>query len=170
VQLLEQLNSMGIDEHLSSSFTANEYYFAHDATKIASGFLSQEQKPINLFDKLVEFENRINYLQEIIDKVTGELVVKILDDTGAETLIENNSANKFFAGYYLDEVKDRDIKKGSIVTKQHLLKLYQECQVIETLNSQCQVHYLVILVLMFQLQVIHIIQHAVNMIEFRYYI
>jgi hypothetical protein len=123
VQLLEQLNSMGIDEHLSSSFTANEYYFAHDATKIASGFLSQEQKPINLFDKLVEFENRINYLQEIIDKVTGELVVKILDDTGAETLIENNSANKFFAGYYLDEVKDRDIKKGSIVTKTYFVTI-----------------------------------------------
>lgn len=123
VKLVEELESKGIDEHLASSYSVNEYYYAHDATVIASGFLSPEQKPVNLYDKLVEFENRINQLQLIIDKVTGELIVKLLDDTGAENLIENNSSNKFFAGYYVDEIKDRDIKKGSIVTKTYFITI-----------------------------------------------
>lgn len=123
VKLVEELESKGIDEHLASSFAVNEYYYAHDATVIASGFLSPEQKPVNLYDKLVEFENRINQLQLIIDKVTGELVIKLLDDTGAENLIENNSFNKFFAGYYVDAIKDRDIKKGSIVTKTYFITI-----------------------------------------------
>lgn len=123
VKLIEELESKGIDEHLQSSFAINEYYYAHDANVIASGFLSPEQKPVSLYDKLVEFENRITQLQNIIDKVTGELIVKLLDDTGAETLIENNSSNKFFAGYYVDEIKDRDIKKGSIVTKTYFITI-----------------------------------------------
>ena len=35
---LHYLNELGIQQHLSSSFTANETYFAHSSPVIASGF------------------------------------------------------------------------------------------------------------------------------------
>lgn len=123
VRLEEDLQSRGIDQHLASQFTANDKFFAHDANVIASGFLSPEQTPITLFDKLIELENEINRLTEILDRAKGELVVKILDDEGNETVVERNSLNKFFAGFYADLVSDLDVKKGAIVARTYFIRL-----------------------------------------------
>ena len=45
VSLEEDLEAKGINTHLSSSFIANETYFAHSSPVIASGFLSENQTP-----------------------------------------------------------------------------------------------------------------------------
>ncbi len=123
VNMQEDLSSKGVLQHISDSFTAKENYFAHDSTKIASGFLSPEQTPITLFDKLVSYETRLAQLEEILKKAKGNLVIKMIDENGNETLIKKNQLNKFFAGYYSDIVKDLDIKKGVIVSKTFFLTL-----------------------------------------------
>jgi|688.fasta_scaffold02511_7 prefoldin subunit 5 len=123
VKLQEAINSKGIDQHLSSSFTANEKYFAHDATVISSGFVSGNQTPIDLFTKLNQLQNEITSLQQVIAGIGGELAVSIIDDQGVETALVKDQLNTFFAGYYADAVNGLSIKKGAIVTKTYFINI-----------------------------------------------
>lgn len=123
VQVNDELNSRGVYTHINDSFTSNERYYAHTATNLASGFLSSEQKPISVFDKLTELQQKINELQQQIENVKGELLVKMVDEEGRVTIINKNTNNKIFAGYYVDDVAELSIKKGHIVTKTFKLLL-----------------------------------------------
>ena len=117
VKLIDELESAGVYTHISDSFTAGDKYFAHSTTSIASGFLTAEQAPISLYDKLVEMQNEINRLRGEIENAVGELVVKLQKEDGSTEVINNNTVKQIFAGYYTDEVADLQIKKGHIVTK-----------------------------------------------------
>ena len=117
VKLMDELESTGLYAHVADSFAVNEKYFAHEANSIASGFLTVEQSPINLFDKLTEMQNEINRLRNIIEGVQGELIAKIVYENGTSEVIQNNDSKQIFAGYYADEVANLTIKKGHIVTK-----------------------------------------------------
>lgn len=123
VELLEELDSRGVYTHVDDSFTVNEKYYTHNATSIASGFLSPEQNPISLFDKLADLQNQIASLQEKINDVKGELMVKLVNEDGTFTTINKNTNNQIFAGYYVDEVAELSVKKGHIVTKTFKLML-----------------------------------------------
>jgi len=117
VKISEELTSRGVFSHIDDSFSANEKYYAHSATNIASGFLSAEQKPISVYDKIAELEAQIAALKGTVEVEIGELVVKIMDEDGTVTVINNGTKNQIFAGYYTDEVASLTIKKGHIVTK-----------------------------------------------------
>lgn len=123
VQLTDELLAQGVYNHVAGSFTANEKYYAHTAIDIASGFLSAEQKPISVFDKIAELQQQILFLQEQIAAAKGELLVKLIDASGTVTMIQNNTVNQIFAGYYTDEVAELTVKKGHIVTKTFKLVL-----------------------------------------------
>lgn len=123
VRINDELESKGVFSHIDDSFIANEKYFAHTATTIASGFLSPEQTPISLFDKLTTLQNEITSLQETISGIKGELSVKLITEEGTVIGINKNTNNKVFAGYYTDEVADLTVKKGHIVTKTFKLQL-----------------------------------------------
>jgi len=123
VKLIEELEAAGIYNHVDDAFSANERYFAHTSNTIASGFLSPEQNPVSLFDKLTEMQNKISALEETISSIRGELSVTLVAEDGTTTEITKNTNNKVFAGYYVDEVADLAIKKGHIVTKTFKLLL-----------------------------------------------
>jgi hypothetical protein len=123
VRINEELESKGVYTHIDDAFVANEKYFAHTSTSIASGFLSPEQTPISLFDKLTDLTNQVASLQETIAGIKGELTVKLVSEEGTVTNINKNTNNKIFAGYYTDEVADLTVKKGHIVTKTFKLLL-----------------------------------------------
>jgi hypothetical protein len=123
VQINEELDSRGVYTHIEDSFTSNENYYAHVATNLASGFLSPEQKPISVFDKITELQQKIERLQQQIENAKGELFVKLVDEDGKVTVINKNTNNKVFAGYYVDEVAELSVKKGHIVTKTFKLLL-----------------------------------------------
>ena len=123
VKLTEELDSQGVYTHVNGSFTSNEKYYAHTATDLASGFLSAEQKPISVYDKLAALELQIVALQEQISGAKGEILVKLITEDGTVTNIKKNTVNQIFAGYYVDEVADLTIKKGHIVTKTFKLVL-----------------------------------------------
>lgn len=123
VKISQELTSKGVYNHIDDSFSANERYYAHTANNIASGFLSAEQKPISVYDKIAELESQIASLKGAVEVELGELVVKIMDEDGTVTVINNNTKNQIFAGYYTDEVASLTVKKGHIVTKTFKLLL-----------------------------------------------
>ena len=123
VQITEELTAQGVFTHVSDAFTANENYYAHVATNIASGFLSPEQKPISVYDKIAELEAQIAGLKADVEAEVGELVVKIVSEDGTVTNIAKDTTTQLFAGYYVDEVADLTIRKGHIVTKTFKLQL-----------------------------------------------
>jgi hypothetical protein len=123
VQITEELTGQGVFTHVSDSFTANENYYAHVATNIASGFLSPEQKPISVYDKIAELEAQIAGLKGTVEAEVGELMVKIVSEDGSVTNITKDNTTQLFAGYYIDEVADLTVRKGHIVTKTFKLQL-----------------------------------------------
>jgi hypothetical protein len=123
VRMNEELTAQGIYTHVEDSFTANESYYAHTATNIASGFLTEEQKPISVYDKIAELEAQLAGLKGTVEAEVGELVVKIVAEDGTVTNIVKDTTTQLFAGYYVDEVADLTIRKGHIVTKTFKLQL-----------------------------------------------
>lgn len=123
VEISNELEARGVFAHVADSFTANEKFFAHQATTIASGFLTPEQKPVSLFDKLSEMTAQVTALQETLAGLKGELNVELVDESGNVTKIRPNTVNKIFAGYYADQVKGLQVQKGVVITKNFKLLL-----------------------------------------------
>ena len=55
--------------------------------------------------------------------VEDQLVVTLRSEDGTVSVMQNNTVNQIFAGYYVDEVAELSIKKGHIVTKTFKLLL-----------------------------------------------
>lgn len=123
VRMSNELTSKGVYTHVAGSFTANEKFYAHSGTDLASGFLSPEQKPVSVYDKLAELQQMISSLQEQLAATKGDLSVKLVAEDGTVTVIQANTVNQVFAGYYTDEVSQLTVKKGHIVTKTFKLLL-----------------------------------------------
>ena len=107
--------------HMASSFYTNDKYFAHNAESITSGFLTPEQTPITLYDKLYDLQNQISVVNEQIEKIVANLEVKLVDgedNTKIYTLTEGGTTY-INAGNYTDDKKkiDSDKRNGAIITK-----------------------------------------------------
>ncbi len=123
LEISAALADSGVTKHVSEQFTQNETFYAHPSTMIASGFLTDEQNVINLFEKLSDFETRVRLIEEAITGEKGVLQVIILDQLGNEKVIKPDTVASYFAGNYKDDVKDLDIQKGVIVSKTYALRL-----------------------------------------------
>lgn len=111
----------GATAHMSSSFYTNDKYFAHTAEEITSGFLSQEQTPITLYDKLYELHNKITAIIEQINGINGDINVVLVDTSDEEKIhtLNEGGTTYVYAGDYLSSISklDSESKKGAIVTK-----------------------------------------------------
>lgn len=123
VDLREELQTLGVEKHVSTSFNAGTKYYAHSALEIASGFLTTEQNIVSLFDKLISMDSQITQLRALIENSKGILTVRIVDELGNEKEVVPNSIVKIFAGNYRDEVSSLTIKKGVILTKNYFIKV-----------------------------------------------
>jgi hypothetical protein len=63
------------------------------APVIASGFLSENQTPIDLFTKLTEMQNQLDLFAEILSSAQGELQTTLVDDTGNTFNLRRNATN-----------------------------------------------------------------------------
>lgn len=128
--VLAQYN--GTTEHLNTSFYTNDKYFAHTAESITSGFLSPEQTPITLYDKLHELQNQITAIIETINKSMGKLIVSLVDNSDVSKIYPLMEGNTTYvdAGNYLDDISnlDNDKKNGAIVTKTFYLEIKSDNQ------------------------------------------
>ena len=59
VDIKSELNALGLDQHLDTSFTVGDTYYAHNAEVLASGFLTNESQPISVYEKLIELQSEI---------------------------------------------------------------------------------------------------------------
>jgi len=122
VQIKEDLESAGVYQHVGESFTVGSQTFAHSANTIASGFITDNQAPITVYEKLLALQNEVLSLRSVIEKTTGELLVRIIDENGNVTPVTNNSTVQLFAGYYSQEIPAVN-GKGAIVTKNFKIEL-----------------------------------------------
>ena len=118
--------------HMSSSFYTNDKYFAHNAESITSGFLSPEQTPITLYDKLYDLQNQITAVTEQIEKMNASLEVKLIDgedNTKIHTLTEGGTTY-INAGNYIDDKNKLDPNKrnGAIITKTYFIDISSDLQ------------------------------------------
>lgn len=128
IELRKELDSLGITDHVNSSFSQSSKYFAHSAKELASGFFTSEQNVIPLFDKLKEMEETIFELRAMIDKSRAILVVRVVDELGQEHTVEKNSTLRLFAGNYREQVSGSVVKKGAIITKNYFIRVFNEKQ------------------------------------------
>lgn len=122
VQIEQDLESAGVFKHVGESFTVGSQTFAHSANTVSSGFLTDNQAPITVYEKLLALQNEILSLRSLIEKTTGELQVRIIDENGNVTPITNNTTVQLFAGYYTQEIPQVN-GKGAIVTKNFKIEL-----------------------------------------------
>lgn len=136
VALNENLESINLPTHLSSSFIANETYFAHSTPVIASGFLSENQTPIDLFTKLTEMQNQLDLFAEILNNAVGELNTTLVDDTGNTYNLRRNAITNIFAGFYSQAVDGLDDPRGAIITKTYFINIANTAQTTLQLISR----------------------------------
>lgn len=116
--------------HMNTSFYTNDKYFAHTAESITSGFLSPEQTPITLYDKLHELQNQITEIIERINNEIGDITVNLFDgsdETKYYNLTEGGTTY-IYAGDYMSAVEKLSDKKGTIVTKIYYLDISSDSQ------------------------------------------
>ena len=122
VQIQQDLESAGVFKHVGESFTVGSQTFAHSANTIASGFITDNQAPITVYEKLLALQNEVLSLRSVIEKTSGELLVRIIDENGNVTPVTNHSTVQLFAGYYSQEIPAVN-GKGAIVTKNFKIEL-----------------------------------------------
>ena len=118
--------------HMSSSFYTNDKYFAHNAESITSGFLSPEQTPITLYDKLYDLQNQITAVTEQIERMSATLEVKLVDgedNTKIYTLTEGGITYINAGNYKEDKSKiDSSKQKGAIISKMYYIDISSDIQ------------------------------------------
>ena len=122
----------GTAAHMQSSFYTNDKYFAHTAESITSGFLTAEQTPITLYDKLQDLQNQITMVIEQISGMSGDIIVTLYDNSDEEKVytITEGETTYINAGDYVSSIKNLsdEQKKGAIVTKTFYLDISTEAQ------------------------------------------
>ena len=120
----------GTASHMASSFYTNDKYFAHTAESITSGFLSPEQTPITLYDKLQDLQNQITMIIEQINGTMGDIDVKLFDSSDEQRVysLTEGGTTYIYAGDYKSAVKDLEDKRGAIVTKTFYLDISTDAQ------------------------------------------
>jgi hypothetical protein len=118
--------------HMASSFYTNDKYFAHNAESITSGFLSPEQTPITLYDKLYDLQNQITAVNEQIEKMSATLEVKLIDgeDNSKIYTLTEGGTTYINAGNYVEERNKIDPNKrsGAIITKTYYIDISSDLQ------------------------------------------
>ncbi len=121
--ILQDLENMGLNSHLSNSFNINDKYFVHSSDSISSGFFDNAGNIINLYEKIKTIDTSIKQIQDTISQVPGKLLVYILGPNGEKYNISNNSCVDIFAGYYYDIISGYppNERKGAIITNKYKL-------------------------------------------------
>ena len=118
--------------HMSSSFYTNDKYFAHNAESITSGFLSPEQTPITLYDKLYDLQNQITAVNEQIERMSASVEVKLIDgdDNSKKYTLMEGATTYIYAGNYTSEKEkfDQNKRKGAIITKTYYIDISSDIQ------------------------------------------
>lgn len=127
LELENIISNLGLTDHIAGAFKEQDKYFAHSAHNIASGFRSDEQNTIPLFDILNQLKNEISTLKSTINKSAIGATIELLDDVDQVYKIQNYQTIKLFAGAYTDNLSLTDATTfGEIITKTFYLRIKNE--------------------------------------------
>lgn len=90
IAMQNELNSKGLDEHLTDQIAVNGITYHHSTEKILSGFKDENGIATDLFALLQKMDNRIKVLEELVKRTKGELEVIIRRNTN-DTILSNGS-------------------------------------------------------------------------------
>jgi len=91
VNFHKDLESMGLNLHLSSAIKDVDTYYAHSAAAVASGFKDNNGKQVDLYSQLLAMVAKINSLEETITRAKGILEVYLINNTNKTKLYNGNS-------------------------------------------------------------------------------
>jgi hypothetical protein len=91
VQFEQELEAKGLNLHLSTAIRDVDIYYAHRAEAIASGFKDNNGRIINLYDKLLSMVNKIDQLQEQINRAKGILEIFVVNKGNLTKLFNGNN-------------------------------------------------------------------------------
>lgn len=94
IKMNQELSSKGLDDHLADTIVVNNITFHHEASKILSGMKDENGVALDLFTYLKSLQDRINTLEERIQRVKGELEIVILRNN-QEFVVANGSETTF---------------------------------------------------------------------------
>ena len=129
----DELNSKGLDIHLSTAFTTRDKYYAHKAEDVASGFFATDGNVVDLYTKLKAIADDLSAVQTAISTGAGALKVSIIDQLGNEKEVKNGDSISLFAGYYKDLIKDTSVTPvqythGKVLAVQYIVQLQNTSQ------------------------------------------
>ena len=94
VQMDSTLNTRGVYKHIEDSFYINNTYYGHTDKDIAVSFKGDMSNTLNLFEYLSSLTDRIKSLEEIINKVKGELHIYLYKNETLVKEILNNTTTQ----------------------------------------------------------------------------
>jgi hypothetical protein len=129
VEVLEDLNSKGLDIILNNIFTQGDQVFVAKGESVASGFVSDAGSAVSVYEKFKAMEQQISMLNSMVTSGRGKIDVYLLDESNNRYSISNGGAVELNAGFYSEIVQQfpQSERKGAIVTMKY-------CIVIENLN------------------------------------
>lgn len=108
------LATNGMFRHTTDSFTAGEQYFAHSADQIASGWVTEEQVPISIYEKLKTIEEASQQLKDAFNAVDiNNFEFILIDPSGNESKIQEGTNNTVRTMSYMDILKQQNSKTVS---------------------------------------------------------
>jgi len=110
------LSTIGLRDHLADSVSTNDQVFYHSSERILSGFRDENGIILSLLEYLTKLENRVQTLEERINRVKGELEVVVFRLT-EQFAIGNNSETGFFVELedYLNNFVQNNVQANSRV-------------------------------------------------------
>ena len=87
----QDLQSRGVDGLLNKQFTYGSKIYYLDAASVASGFISTNGQPLDLFQKISELQDQLNSLQAAVEKSVGTMEVYIVFSDGSTKKMSGGS-------------------------------------------------------------------------------
>lgn len=87
----QDLQSRGVNGLLNKQFTYGSKIYYLDAASVASGFISTNGEPLDLFQKISELQDQLNSLQAVVEKAVGTMEVYIVFSDGSTKKMSGGS-------------------------------------------------------------------------------
>ena len=87
----QDLQSRGVNGLLNKQFTYGSKIYYLDAASVASGFISTNGQPLDLFQKISELQDQLNSLQAVVEKAVGTMEVYIVFSDGSTKKMSGGS-------------------------------------------------------------------------------
>lgn len=87
------LSDDGVTSHINDEITDQDKIYRHNPENISSGFYTNERRIIPLKDKLLEFSNKIQELEDEISGSSSNAISVSISIGDSETVLEQNAVN-----------------------------------------------------------------------------